>query len=92
MGRGIPGSSDLDDAVNRTDCHTCCLFMVAYAVAADAFVYNIEVVTRSDSRNRTFRFTGSAVGAFIGNTVCHDVSCGLRSSDRECVVYGKIRQ
>jgi hypothetical protein len=45
--------------------------MIPDAVDADILVYDIETVAGGDCVDRTFWFTGTAVGALIGDTMCH---------------------
>jgi len=71
---GFAASSDLDDAVYRADLDASRFIMKADAVNTGRLINNIGVIPRSDSSDRTFRFTCSAIGALFGDSVCHFVS------------------
>jgi hypothetical protein len=77
----VPGLRErrlhLENAVNRTNGHASGFFVIADTIHTYILVYHIDTIARGDGADRAFRFAGSAVGAFIGNTVCHGVS-GLK--------------
>jgi hypothetical protein len=45
--------------------------MVPDAVYTDILIDDINTVAGRDGGDRAFRFTGTAIGAFVGNTVWH---------------------
>jgi len=67
---------DLDNGVNGADCNTGRLIMMAYTVNACAFIDYIQVISGCNGANGAFGLASSAVCAFVGNSMCHDVSFG----------------